>query len=917
MSVRRILLARDMLDQSAIDETKLIRKEEKPMHGQASHFRKAILECLIFGTVAQFSSRLERMHLKGRAHVAGLMCLMASFCASSQVPNPGSEGKLHLQWLKEYPEALRRSETDNKPLLIDFTTDWCGWSKKMDREAFADSAVQNELRSYTLIRINPEASDQNQKIADSFGVDGYPTLVVANFRGEQIAQGSYMTANEMLEFLRRYLPLFKGNPLGYKSAQLGPNDPLMRAIQKIPAPGLRPATLGSFVVLDQSDIVLQADGSARLVTRKATFVADPEKGDLPRAASYYVSSRQKLRLKAVRILDTKGTGREVDLRLAKDEHAYSNQNVYWDARMISLELPLLKEGQILDLIEEREIQPIMPGQYSSRWVTAPEVLLTSDLTITFPASLNLQKHSVRCPIDVMETKNADGTLSWQLRTSNVKAYEPALFSPPVFEIWQGYEFYTPCNRDAIARWFTGLCQGRDALPATAQQRVTHFKHASTNQTELLQALVDWVTKDIRYVSVAFGASSHQPHNVRDTLANLYGDCKDQSLLLQALCREAGIPASLVLVDAMGEGFDEERPAIEKFNHCIVEATADGKTCYVDPAAGPTQLGRLPRSYAGTRALKIEGSCGRAITLPAYQPLMDQETSETIVKLNPNGSATVTEATRFTGQKAAQMKEWLKKANPGKVRKSLEASYKKSGRKLLDFYMTDTNAVGDKYETRMVFTTPRFGSVTSGGLALTLGGHNTSVELLGSLNLPRTQPFWFRATDASKRTFTVELPSGATLRGRPENLQIDTPFMKATRKIEFAANKLSATEDFRLLEARLAVSEAGKVYDAFRRLAEHSEYTYIVQIPPVSQASPEATVQTGLVGSVNGLHLNGISGLPPHRLAIINGKTLAEGESALVKLQGHGLMVHCMLIGDHSASVSIDGISGKTQLELGN
>jgi transglutaminase-like putative cysteine protease/thioredoxin-related protein len=833
-----------------------------------------------------------------------LSCLLLSaLSAAAQVPNPGSEGKLQLQWLKQYSDARRQAETEHKPLLIDITTDWCGWSKKMDREAFANLAVQKELRSFVLIRLNPEASDENQKIAESFGVDGYPTLVVANSRGEEIGQGGYMEAKEMLEFLRRYPPLFKGNPLGYKAVQLAPADPLLKAISKIPAPGLRPTTVGSFVVLDQSSIVLQADGTAKMLARTATLVADPQKGDLPEATGYYVSSRQKLRLKTVRILDTKGAGREVDLKLTKDEHAYSNENVYWDARKVSVELPRLREGQILDVTEERELQPVMPGAYSFRWFTAPKILLSSDLTITFPATLNLQKRSVRCSTEVTESRNADGTLTWRLQTSNAKPYEPALFPPAPYELWEGYDFYTPCTADAIARWFSGLCQGRDELPALVRQRVAALKRANTNQTALLEGLFHWVTKDIRYVSVAFGAASHQPHTVADTLGNLYGDCKDQSFLLQALCHEAGLPASLLLVDATGEGFHEDRPSVQQFDHCIVEAIADGKPYYLDPAAGPTQLGRFPQAYAGTRALKISGHSGQPITLPAYRPLMDQEITQTTIKLNPDGSATVTESAQFLGEKAGEMKTRMKGADPEKVRKSLEASYKRAGRKLLDFYMTPTNALDEAYETRMVYTVPRFGSMTAGGLALKLGGQ-ANEDWLGALNLPRSQSFRFPATDGSKTLFAVELPAGASLQGRPEDLTIETPFMKATRKIQFTSNRLSATETSRLLEAHLPATDNGKVYEAFRRLAEHRDFTYIVTLPVTPSAASEpqpsapspSTSQTSSSGAApRGLNLNGISGLPPHRLAIINGKTLAEGESASLSIEGRRLNIHCLSI----------------------
>ena len=841
-----------------------------------------------------------------------LAMLSLSCSLSAQVPDPGSEGKIQLQWLKDYSEALKKAETEKKPLLIDITTDWCGWSKKMDRETFADTAVQKELRSFVLIRLNPEASDKNQKIADSYTVDGFPTLVVANYQGEQIGCDSgYKSPKELLDFVRRFLPLLKANPLGYKRVQLEPADPLMKAIRRIPPPDARPTTVGAFVVLDQSSALLQTNGNAKFLIRTSTFISDPEKGDLPEASLHYVSSRQKAKFKSIRILNLKGEGREMDLKLAKDEHAYSNQNIYWDVRSLSLELPALKEGQILDVVEELENQPIIPNQFCYRWNTGLKILLSSDLTITFPPSLNLQRRAVRCPTEIKETRNPDGTLTWELITSNQKPFEPVMFSPPLYEIWEGYDFYTPSTKDSIAQWYASLCQGRDVLPALAIQRIAALKRNAASQAALLQSILDWVTKDIRYVSVAFGASSHQPHAVSDTLGNAYGDCKDQSLLVKSLCREAGIKASLVLLDAFGEPVDEKNPGIERFNHCIVEAVANGKPYYLDPAAGPAKIGQVSPLYAGTKALKLDGATGSIVTLPPYQPVSEEESNQTLVKLNPNGSGTVTETTLLSGQRAAQMKERMKSSQPEKVRKYLEESYKKAGRKLLDFYMTDTNSTGESYETRIAYTIPRFGSMTAGGLVFNLGGEGRHEDRLAALNLPRSLPFWFRSTDSSKLTFTVEFPGGAVLKSRPDDIQIDTPFMKASRKLAFKDNKLTLTETSQLLDARLDASEASTVYGAFRKLQDHREYAFVVEMP----SSAAAGAASAEAPTFKGIKLNGISGIPPRALAIINGKTLAAGESAAIKVDTRSVTIHCREITTDSAIIAIDGVDAPQELHL--
>ena len=185
--------------------------------------------------------------------------------------------------------------------------------------------------------------------------------------GEDIGDlDGYAERKDLVEFIQKYEEPFKNSPLRYQSVGLTSTDVLFKAIKRIPQPESRPTSVGSFIILDQCDVRLETNGMAKFVSRTATYVADPEKNDLPTALQFYNSSREKVKFKSVRVLDLNGHGREIDLNLAKDEHAYDNQNVYWDARRLSVELPALKEGQILDVVEEKELQPLIAGQFYFR-----------------------------------------------------------------------------------------------------------------------------------------------------------------------------------------------------------------------------------------------------------------------------------------------------------------------------------------------------------------------------------------------------------------------------------------------------------------------------------------------------------------------------------------------------------------------
>jgi hypothetical protein len=267
-----------------------------------------------------------------------------------------------------------------------------------------------------------------------------------------------------------------------------------------------------------------------------------------------------------------------------------------------------------------------------------------------------------------------------------------------------------------------------------------------------------------------------------------------------------------------------------FNHCILEATADGKPYYLDPASGPAKIDRVPAEYAGSKALKLAGANGSAVALPPYKSIADEQSSQTVVKLNPNGSATITETTQLTGQKAVEMRQRMKSTTPEKMRKYLEDAYKKAGQKLVDFAMTDANIEGDNYESKITYSVPRFGSRTAGGLVFKMGSREQESDWVATLNAPRTLPFWFRTSDASKLTYKVELPAGAVLKGRPESLHIDAPFMQAIRTIAFKDNTLSVDESTMFREARMEAAKAGEIYQEFRKLQDHREYSFLVEMP---------------------------------------------------------------------------------------
>jgi uncharacterized protein YyaL (SSP411 family) len=77
------------------------------------------------------------------------------FCGSF-IPSKEANEPKWLDWNTGYPLAKKQ----NKIILVDAYTDWCGWCKKMDRDTYTDSEIIKILnKDFVVIKFNPELDD--------------------------------------------------------------------------------------------------------------------------------------------------------------------------------------------------------------------------------------------------------------------------------------------------------------------------------------------------------------------------------------------------------------------------------------------------------------------------------------------------------------------------------------------------------------------------------------------------------------------------------------------------------------------------------------------------------------------------------------------------------------------------------------
>ena len=118
---------------------------------------------------------------------------------------------------------------------------------------------------------------------------------------------------------------------------------------------------------------------------------------------------------------------------------------------------------------------------------------------------------------------------------------------------------------------------------------------SPDDTDLdkMRKIYNFVSTELRYVGFELGVGGIQPRRTDLVFASKMGDCKDMSLVLVALLREAGIKAKLALARTRDRGrSDLSVPFMGEFNHAICYVDVP-EHIFLDPTARLTGSGELP------------------------------------------------------------------------------------------------------------------------------------------------------------------------------------------------------------------------------------------------------------------------------------------------------------------------------------
>ncbi|MDE2184915.1 MAG: DUF3857 domain-containing transglutaminase family protein, partial [Alphaproteobacteria bacterium] len=353
-----------------------------------------------------------------------------------------------------------------------------------------------------------------------------------------------------------------------------------------------PAAPSFEIVKDHVDIEASADGSYAWSREESYRVLDTRGIELLHQRQlFYTQHFETFEIVAAYTLKANGQRIDVPKSGILSGYGLSSRPGFQDIVIVNVFFPNLEVGDTVMLeTTRRQSIPWFAGQFDFRMeLTRAVPMHDVHYTLTAPAAMRLVFDQTGFTAGPVQDLGDKKRWTWDYHNDTPVTLE----SDAVAESDFGPRLVMTSFPDyaAVAKAYGERSEPSAAVTPEITAMAGEITKGITDRRAQARAIYDWVSSHIAYVQIVLGAGGFTPHLAKDVLANRFGDCKDHTVLLEALLKAKGIASTPVLIRAGIMAYKlSSAPSPHAFDHVITYLPEFN--LYVDSTAGIAPFGVL-------------------------------------------------------------------------------------------------------------------------------------------------------------------------------------------------------------------------------------------------------------------------------------------------------------------------------------
>jgi cellulose synthase operon protein C len=510
----------------------------------------------------------------------------------------------------------------------------------------------------------------------------------------------------------------------------------------------------------------------------------------------YDSTFEKVELIFARTIKPDGSIVYVGSKHIRDVSKYMNFPLYSNARVFIISFPEVAIGSVLEYkVRIKRSQLVNKKDFFLSYpLKGYEPVIASEFRLIFPKDkdvrikfINMEYNDFGFATNPLRQEEGK-KLCYLWKIDNVPQIIPEPSMSPEPEINPTILISTFADWRSVYEWWQGLVEDKIKPDIHIKNKVRQLIRKARSDEERAKAIYNFCAKDIRYVAVEYGQAGYEPHAAADIFKNKYGDCKDQSVLLVTMLREAGLSAFPALISTKGYYDMQGDFPSGIFNHCIVALYLKGRVIFLDPTVETCSFGDIPFDDQGRKVMVFQEEGYLIEDSPLQPPDSNLIQQKIMIKVNNDESIYGEKINLTKGVYDQRQRYWLLYAQPELIKDTLKSVIQdlSIGGKLEGYSIENLGTLGVPVILRYSFSGPEY-FIHAGKFKIMpqLSFIDTSLVAKESRRYPVDLGFF------SRKEFYLEvaLPDGLMIKYMPDKVFCDTPWFTFTQEYSSQGNKI--------------------------------------------------------------------------------------------------------------------------------